>query len=87
MKASESSNASPQGATPPLPENAHRRFAAPEDVLIDRNLGCRERARVLEDWKRELERGSGISKPHELLRRINACRRLLSEQELSEHEH
>jgi len=85
MKASESSKAGSYGAAPRLPEGSNRhfaRFAAPEDVLIDRDLGRRERARVLEDWKRELERGSGISKADELLRRVNACRRLLSEQEI-----
>ena len=81
MKASESSKARPQGATPLFAETSYRRFAAPEDVLIERDLGLGERTRMLEDWKRELERGSGISKPHELLRRINACRRLLSEHE------
>lgn len=84
MKASETSKAGSQGTAPAIPEKSRRlfaRFAAPEDVLIDRDLGRRERARVLEDWKRELERRTGITQPDEMLRRIDACRRLLSEQE------
>lgn len=74
----------------PLP-----RFAAPEDILVDLSLAGRERRRLLDDWKLELELlatataenmpdqngHSGRVQPEELLRRVNACRRLLAEQE------
>ena len=84
MKASDTSKARTQTASPTLPQKPRQRFArfdAPEDVLIDLDLGRHERVRVLEDWKRELESDSGITQPGEMLRRVNACRRLLSEQE------
>ena len=80
---------------------APRQFAAPEDILVDRNLAGQERLRLLDDWKLELELlatatdenmpdqksglasngNSGRAQPEELLRRVNACRRLLNEQE------
>ncbi len=81
MKDSEQSRTHPPAAAPAPREHAGRRFAAPEDVLIDRDLGTRERGRVLDAWKRELERASGISCPGETLRRIDACRKLLGDQE------
>jgi hypothetical protein len=73
-----------------------RQFAAPEDILVDRDLAGQERLRLLDDWKLELELlatatdenmpdqkngQSGRVQPEELLRRVNACRRLLNEQE------
>lgn len=73
-----------QGTAPVLPPKSRigfARFGAPEDVLIDRDLARHERVRVLEDWRRELEIDSGITQPGEMLRRIDACRRLLAEQE------
>jgi len=83
MKSSEQSSKPPQ---PP------QRFAAPEDILVDLSLAGQERRRLLDDWKLELEllampdqngrdRNSGRVQPEELLRRVNACRRLLSEQD------
>ena len=74
---------------------SYQGFAAPEDILVDRDLGGHERRRLLDDWKLELEllataseenmpdrkRPSANGHPEELLRRVNACRRLLSEEE------
>jgi len=71
---------------------SYQRFAAPEDILVDRHLAGDERRRLLDEWKLELEllatataenmgHQSGRSPPEELLRRVNACRRLLSESE------
>jgi hypothetical protein len=71
---------------------SYQRFAAPEDILVDRHLAGDERRRLLEEWKLELELlatataenmgdQGGHSPPEELLRRVNACRRLLSESE------
>ena len=74
---------------------SYQRFAAPEDILVDRHLGGEERRKLLEDWKLELELLStatdenmadqtGRAAPEELLRRVNACRRLLNEVELQD---
>jgi hypothetical protein len=71
---------------------SYQRFAAPEDILVDRQLAGDERRRLLDEWKLELELlatataenmgdQTGASPPEELLRRVNACRRLLSESE------
>ena len=89
MKASETSRPSPQ-----RPQGA-RRYPAPEDILIDRSLGRREQRRLLDDWKLELEqlatataenmpdgtRMGARVQPEELLRRVNACHRILTEKE------
>ena len=72
---------------------SYQRFAAPEDILVDRHLRGVERRELLDDWKLELELLAtatsenmpdltGQSPPEEFLRRINACRRLSSEVEL-----
>ena len=74
---------------------SYQRFAAPEDILVDRHLGGDERRKLLDDWKLELELlatatvenmadQTGRSAPEELLRRVNACRRLLNEVELQD---
>lgn len=74
---------------------SYQRFAAPEDILVDRHLGGEERRKLLDDWKLELELlatateenmadQTGRSAPEELLRRVNACRRLLNEVELQD---
>ncbi len=64
---------------------SYQGFAAPEDILVDRNLAGGERRRLLDAWKLELElAGIGADargEPEEMLRRVNACRRLLSEEE------
>lgn len=64
---------------------SYQAFAAPEDILVDRHLGGEERRRLLDAWKFELELSGETqeapSQPKELLRRVNACRRLLSEEE------
>lgn len=67
-------------------ERPHQAFAAPEDILIDDALAGAERRRLLDAWKRELERAlrSDVevpARPQDLLRRVNACRRLLSEED------
>jgi hypothetical protein len=67
-------------------ERSYQAFAAPEDILVDHDLAAEERRRLLDAWKLELERAGEseadfIGRPQELLRRVNACRRLLSEQE------
>ena len=58
---------------------SYHAFAAPEDILVDHKLAADERRRLLDAWKFELELSPG--RPRELLRRVNACRRLLSEEE------
>ncbi|MCW5770849.1 MAG: hypothetical protein KIT16_04375 [Rhodospirillaceae bacterium] len=72
---------------------SHRRFDAPEDILVDRALENEERRRLLEDWRLELELlatataenmpdtvSPGMrAQPEELLRRVNACRRMLGD--------
>lgn len=74
---------------------SYQRFASPEDILVDRHLGGEERRKLLDDWKLELELlatatdenmgdQAGRSPPEELLRRVNACRRLLNEVELQD---
>ncbi len=74
---------------------SYQRFAVPEDILVDRHLGGDERRKLLDDWKLELELlatateenmadQTGRSAPEELLRRVNACRRLLNEVELQD---
>ena len=65
---------------------SYQAFAAPEDILVDHDLAADERRRLLDAWKRELERANEpdvkiSGRPQDLLRRVNACRRLLSEQE------
>jgi hypothetical protein len=61
-------------------ERSYQAFAAPEDILIDEALAAAERQRLLDAWKLELERARDVAgRPQELLRRVNACRRLLSE--------
>lgn len=67
-------------------ETSYQAFAAPEDILIDDALAGAERRRLLDAWKRALERAQGCdvdvsARPQELLRRVNACRRLLSEED------
>lgn len=76
------------------PGRSHRRFAAPEDILIDRDLDGKERLRLLEDWRLELEllatataenmpqlnATRNAAQPEEMLRRVNACRRLLEQE-------
>ncbi len=66
-------------------ERPYQAFAAPEDILIDDTLAGAERRRLLDAWKRELERAprsdvEASARPQDLLRRVNACRRLLSEE-------
>lgn len=71
---------------------SYQRFAVPEDILVDRHLRGDERRKLLDDWKLELELlatataenmpdQTGQRPPEEVLRRVNACRRLLSEAE------
>lgn len=61
---------------------SYQAFAAPEDILVDNNLEAGERRRLLDAWKFELELSGELpGRPDELLRRVNACRRLLSEEE------
>jgi hypothetical protein len=64
---------------------SYQAFAAPEDILVDRTLAAEERRRLLDAWKCQLElsgvTGEAPERPQELLRRVNACRRLLSEEE------
>ena len=64
---------------------SYQAFSAPEDILVDRDLDGQERRRLLDAWKLELELSGETdeapSQPKELLRRVNACRRLLSEAE------
>lgn len=72
-------------------ERSYQAFAAPEDILIDEGLAAAERRRLLDAWKLELERTRETDvrdtdvniagRPQDLLRRVNACRRLLSEEE------
>ena len=67
-------------------ERSYQAFAAPEDILVDHDLAAEERRRLLDAWKFELESAHETDteiagRPQELLRRVNACRRLLSEQE------
>jgi hypothetical protein len=67
-------------------ERSYQAFTAPEDILVDHALATEERRRLLDAWKRELERASEsdmdlAGRPKELLRRVNACRRLLREEE------
>jgi len=97
MKAPETSKQKLPGSKPSVLQdpNGARRFSAPEDILIDRALGRREQFRLLDDWKLELEQLATATdenvpncvtrtqrvQPEELLRRVNACRRLLGEQE------
>lgn len=61
---------------------SYQAFAAPEDILVDNSLEAAERRRLLDAWKFELELSGDLpGRPDELLRRVNACRRLLSEEE------
>jgi hypothetical protein len=62
---------------------SYQAFAAPEDILVDRTLVGDERRRLLDAWKFELELSAEDKGDHltEMLRRVNACRRLLSEEE------
>ena len=61
---------------------SYQAFAAPEDILVDNNLEAGERRRLLDAWKFELELSGDLpGRPDELLRRVNACRRLRSEEE------
>jgi hypothetical protein len=75
------------GAAPTAPvERSYQAFAAPEDILVDHDLAAGERRRLVDAWKRELERANDsdteiAGRPQDLLRRVNACRRLLSEEE------
>jgi hypothetical protein len=67
-------------------ERSYQAFAAPEDILVDHDLAAHERRRLLDAWKRELELAHQTDteiagRPQELLRRVNACRRLLSEED------
>jgi hypothetical protein len=67
-------------------ERSYQAFAAPEDILIDEALAAAERRRLLDAWKLELELAQDsdvdvAGRPQELLRRVNACRRLLNEEE------
>lgn len=53
---------------------------------MDHDLAAGERRRLVDAWKRELERANDsdteiAGRPQDLLRRVNACRRLLSEEE------
>jgi hypothetical protein len=70
---------------PGVGSRSYQAFAAPEDILVDNNLEAGERRRLLDAWKVELELSgeAGVmpGRPDELLRRVNACRRLLSEEE------
>jgi len=59
-------------------------FSAPEDILVDRELAGDERRRLLDAWRFELELSNDehpANPTKEMLRRVNACRRLLSEEE------
>ena len=62
---------------------SYQAFSAPEDILVDRDLDGEERRRLLDAWKSQLESSGETdeapSQPKEMLRRVNACRRLLSE--------
>ncbi|HEY7609676.1 MAG TPA: hypothetical protein VIF14_10640 [Alphaproteobacteria bacterium] len=64
---------------------SYQSFAAPEDILVGRDLAGDERRRLLDAWKFELapsaEGSDAVGPPEDLLRRANACRRLLSEDE------
>jgi hypothetical protein len=69
---------------------SYQRFAAPEDILVDLTLDGEERRRLLDRWKLELELHADSTDhrtehdgrtPDALLRRIDACRRLLAEAE------
>ena len=67
-------------------KRSYQAFAAPEDILVDHAMAADERRRLLDAWKRELERASEAGeetagRPQDLLRRVNACRRLLREEE------
>lgn len=67
-------------------ERSYQGFAAPEDILVDQQLADDERRRLLDAWRLELELRTTsdveiAARPRQLLRRVNACRRLLSEQE------
>ena len=89
MKTSETSRPNSQRSA------GARRHSAPEDILIESALGRREQRRLLDDWKLELEQLATATaenmpdatprtmraQPEELLRRVNACRRILAEQE------
>ena len=70
----------------PVPRGgSYQAFAAPEDILVDHKLAADERRRLLDAWKYELELSPESNdvpgRPREMLRRVNACRRLLSEEE------
>lgn len=71
----------------PTPDGrSYQAFAAPEDILVDHDLAADERRRLLDAWKFELELCTESpedvpGRPRELLRRVNACRRLLSEEQ------
>lgn len=62
---------------------SYQAFAAPEDILVDRTLAGDERRRLLDAWKFELELSAEDNGDHptEMMRRVNACRRLVSEEE------
>ena len=67
-------------------ERSYQAFAAPEDILVDHDLAAHERRRLLDAWKLELElahqTGAAVAgRRQELLRRVNACRRLLREED------
>lgn len=73
-------------AGPAPGDRSYQAFAAPEDILVDQQLAAEERRLLLDAWKFELEltAETGVdvaARPQEFLRRVNACRRLLSEQE------
>lgn len=97
MKASETTQPKSGGPTPPKSPKSKRarHFSTPEDIIIDRYLGRVEQRRLLDDWKLELEQHAPTTsdpspapsartenpRPEQMLRRVNACRRILSEQE------
>ncbi len=64
---------------------SYQAFSAPEDILVDRSLDGEERRRLLDAWRFELELSGDVDdaprQPKDLLRRVNACRRLLAESE------
>ncbi len=71
----------------PVPSGkSYQAFAAPEDILVDHDLAADERRRLLDAWKLGLELSTDSrdapGRPEEMLRRVDACRRLLSEEEV-----
>ena len=72
-------------AGPAPGDRSYQAFSAPEDILVDHYLAADDRRRLLDAWKFELELSTEAqslgARHEEMLRRVNACRRLLRDEE------